>query len=210
MEIKYTNFEVDKNIFTKGQICGLLDLTGNYLYENIYDLQKVIVKSILPIGMYLHLKTKDKKMLEDLISELELDRTILKKNAKNLSTNEFLKVNLIEAILNGYKTVVLSHIDICVCYKDLTNILKTVRKHIKSSDIIVIYETTKPDNLLEQVDSFLVTEKGKIIYKGTNVLELPVETEIKKIVELARKKGVKLDNYRDVNDLLKAIYRSVK
>lgn len=210
MEIKYTDFEVDQKIFAKGILCGLIDLTGNFLYDNVYDVKPIVLQSILPIGLYLKLKTKNKKLLEDLISELELDYSLLKKNFKKLSTSELLKINLIEGILNNYKVIILSHIDMYVCYKDLTNILKTVRKHIKNTDITVIYETNKPDNLLEQIDRFIVAEKGKIIYNDTNVLELPIDTEIKKIVTLANKKGAKLDNYRDVNDLLKAIYRSVK
>ena len=41
MEIKYSNFELDKSIFEKYEIIGLIDINSNFIYNRIYDLKEV-------------------------------------------------------------------------------------------------------------------------------------------------------------------------
>ncbi len=210
MEIKYTNFEADKKIFGKEEICGIYDITGGYLYDNIYDTKTLELPSLISSNLFLKINCLDKKELDDMISELEIDKSILKRKPKKLSKSELLKISLIKIILSDAKTIILDHIDEVLNAKDLTNALKTVKKHIKNTAKTVIYATNNPDNLLEKIDRFLIIKDGKPIYNGTNILEVPVDMELKRIVDLANKKGAHLDYYRDINDLLKAIYRSVK
>ena len=55
----------------------------------------------------------------------------------------------------------------------------------------------------------MIVDDKTVLFNGDNFERLPIKTNLMKIADLANKKNAKLDYYKDVNDLLKAIYRSV-
>jgi len=73
-----------------------------------------------------------------------------------------------------------------------------------------LFSTNKIDNAIEVCDRFIIASENRIIYDGKDIDKLPEKTSIASFVDGANSKGAKLSYYKEPNDLLKAIYRSVK
>ncbi len=210
MEIKYTNFDVDPKVFPKEQVYGIIDSSSNYVYENIYGVERISLPKFSSAKRFLQQKTTDKKLLESLIEEFEFSKELLKKQVRSLSSSELEKMMFLKVLLSDAKTILLDNIDMVLNYRDLLLILKTSQKYAAKCSKKIIYTTCSPDNLLKHIDHYIVIENELITYSGKDIRKLPVDTELKSFVDKANKKGAKLDYYKDINDLLKAIYRSVK
>lgn len=207
--IKYTNFLVDEQVYGNYEIVGLVDMTGEFLYETMYDIKVPTFSSFLSVSLYLNLGNKNRKLTNILLSEFEIDRNLLNRPLSKLSSSELVKILLIKVATGDAKTIILDSIDTYLNYNDFTSVLKTLKSHIKEIDKTVIFSTNKVDNILS-CDRYIIANDGSIIYNGNDIASLPIETETASITNLANKKGAKLDYYKDVNDLLKAIYRSVQ
>ena len=68
----------------------------------------------------------------------------------------------------------------------------------------------KTDNLAQYPDRYIVVDENQITYNGKKFDAVHESTAIKNFTALANAKGAKLKEYKEPNDLLKAIYRSVK
>jgi len=66
------------------------------------------------------------------------------------------------------------------------------------------------DNSIQFVDRYIVVSNGNITYNGKDFSAINEPTNIKNFTELANARGAKLKDYKEANDLLKAIYRSIK
>lgn len=206
--VNYTNFRLDENIYGKNELVSVLDKTGGFLYESLYDIKPITYNKNLTVGLFLFFKVKDKKLKKELVSELDIT-PLLKKQLKNLSTGELIKVLIIKTLLSEAQTVILDGIDVYLNYHDLDRLLKTVKTHLKEIDKTVIFETNKPEHLLFGT-KYIVASDLSIIYNGNDFKKLPIDIETVEFAKLANKKGVKLDYYKEVDDLLKVIYRSVQ
>ena len=74
----------------------------------------------------------------------------------------------------------------------------------------IIYISKNINCIIPNTDYYIITKDNKVVYSGDDINSLPVKTELMEIVDLANKKGAKLKYYKDVNDLLKAIYKNVE
>ncbi len=207
--VNYTNFKVDPEIYGTNIITGFFDKTGNYLYENLYDIRPVEYNPNIPVKLAFFLKFANKKLLNSLLSEFEISKEILNRPYRNLSSSELIKILTIDALIGNGKTIVFNAIDTFLNYKDLERLLKITKTHLRGTDKTVIFTTNKIENIL-LADKYIVAENGSIIYNDTNLKTLPVIPETVAFARLANKKGAKLDYYKDTSDLLKAIYRSVQ
>jgi len=212
MEINYTNFDLDAKIFGKNCLSGLIDLNGQYLYNNIYDIRKIQFNENMSVKLFLKFgaNKKNKKIIFEMLSEFEINEEIQKRKMKTLSESELIKVLIIKVCTSEAKTIILNSIDSTLNWRDLNTVLKTLKNHIVEMGKNVIFTSNKIDNIILHCDKYIIIENETIIYNGNNVAELPVDPEINEFVKLANKKGAKLDFYKEPNDLLKAIYRSVK
>lgn len=212
MEIKYTNFELDEKTFGKNEICALFNETGTFIEDNIYDVRTFNQISNLPVGIYLRFGTnvKTKKLIFDLLSEFEISKELQRRPLKKLSTSEFIKVQIIKLCASPVKNIILDGLDTYFNYKDLTVILKTLKNHLVQIDKTVIVTANKVDNLVQYADRYIIVEEGRIIYAGCDYEKAPLKTDIRTFTNIANDKGAKLKDYKEANDLLKAIYRSVK
>lgn len=210
MEIKYTTSPIDKQLFGKNKVCGLYDREHVYLNQLFPNMTKVNLPNIkVSLLFKLKLKTKHKKYLNDILSELELDY-ITKRNIKTLSDSEIIKLQAIYAFLTDSSLIVLTDIDKYLNYRDLANLLKTLKNYIIKLNKTVVFETSKVENMLNNTERYIIVENNSIVYLGDKFKEIPIDYDIKEFVTLANSKGAKLDLYKDESDLLKAIYRSVK
>lgn len=210
MEIKYTNFDADPKIFSKNETYGIIDINSSYINESVYGISEPDFRRILTARFFLKRGSKDHKMLKEMISELELEETTLKKKMSVLSSSELVKVLFIKLLQADAKMIILDHADSVLNNKDFLTVLKMAQKYAKICTKKIVVITNKPDNILKYVDRYIAVEDGKVVYNGVDALKLPVDTELTKFIAEANEKGAKLSKYKDTSDLLKAIYRSVK
>lgn len=212
MEIKYTNFALDSEIYGHNEITALIDENGSYLDDTIYDIRTLSIKSNLPVGFILKLngRLKSRKIVFDMLSEMEVTKDVLKKPFSKLSSTEQIKILIIKVCSSNAKNLILESLDTYLNYKDLMQIIKSIKNHLSEMEKNVIITMNKIDNLIELSNRYLVIKDGNIVYNGKDFSKVPYPTEIKIFTELANAKGAKLKDYKEANDLLKAIYRSVK
>lgn len=211
MEIKYTTFELDPKIFEKNGVNALIDPNGTFIYDNIYDVRTYHPTSVLPAGLFLRFGANiaTRKIIFDMLSELEISKELEKRPLKKLSTSEQAKILLIKLCTSNVKNIILEGLDTFFNYKDTIMIIKSLKNHLAATDKTVIVTMNKVDNAIVIADRFLIVRDGKIVYNGKDYTKIE-NTDIKRFTELANAKGAKIKDYKDASDLLKAIYRSVK
>lgn len=212
MEINYTNFELNPKVFGTNCLSGLIDIDSQYLYNNVYDIRSLQYNENLTVTWFLKFgaNRKNKKIIFEMLSEFEISEELQKRKLKTLSESELTKVLIIKACISNAKTIILNYIDSILNWRDLNTVLKTIKNHLVEIEKNVIFSTNKIDNIILHSDKYIIVKNNEIIYNGNDITELPIDTEINEFVKLANKKGAKLDYYKEANDLLKAIYRSIK
>ena len=209
MEIKYSNCTLDSKIYGSNEIIAFVDMEDKFLSNNISDLKNYTSHSKLPIGLFLKFgaSIKMRKLIFDMQSELEINAPLQNRRLDKLSMSELLKVLIIKICSSRAKVIILESLDTYFNYKDMIQIIKTIKNHIVEMNKTVILTMNKVDNLIQYADRYIVVEDGDIVYNGKDFTKIPIPTDIKSFTDLANKKGAKL---KEANDLLKAIYRSIK
>lgn len=213
MEIEFSNFEIDKKIFGEKTISGLYDTKGSFIYSNLYNVEKLKVNNNLSVRAYLllnKLSIKKYTLTKTLLNDLEIDAKKQKLKLKNLSMADYIKVVIIRLLSKPCKTVILKNIDISLNSNEQSRLFNALRRNVKLINKTIIFESMNIDNIVVNSDYYVIVDDNKILYSGDDFTKLPIKTEIMEIVDLANEKGAKLSYYKDINDLLKAIYRSVK
>lgn len=213
MEIKYTNFGIDDTIFLKNKINGIYSIKDNYIYNNLYNLKEINLPKIIPTKLYLFISTnfnlKKIKLLKELINKLELTDQILKQSPSTLSTGEQIKIELIKLLLSKNNVIVLEYIDSYIPTITIKNYFNIIRGYLEEFDKTILIESSNINNIVELSDNYLVYKNKKITYVGNDINKLPIKTNLTTFIDKANKKGAKLNYYKDIKDLLKAIYRNV-
>lgn len=212
MEIKYSYFEPDNNVFGKCELTGMIDPNDKYIYNNIYDIKDIKYDENKKVFFYLYFgeKKAQRELIKKFYHELELSPELMNRPLKKLSDSELIKIIIIKLLNKNVKTIILNHIETYLTQRDVLNILKIIKNNKDKINKNVIFNANKVDNILFYVDKYLIINEDKIIYNGSNFEEIPISSEIKKFTDYANSKGAKIKNYKETNDLLKAIYRSVK
>jgi len=210
MEIKYSNYKANPEIFKEKTLTTLIDKTGDYLINNIYDIKEEpvgstkIVKQILNTGIL----NSNEKLIEELLLELEIEKEVLNNKLNSLSNSNFLKIMFIKYCTDKSEIIILDHIDACLTERDFKLLMKACQN--KNISKTIIFCPNIIDNAIIYTKNFVVTENNTIIYKGNDFTKLEVKSEIMNFVDIANKRNAKLKYYKEPSDLLKAIYRSVK
>ena len=140
-----------------------------------------------------HLKYENvTEKIKDALLMVGLNDSFLNRTISTLSTSELKKVSLA-----------------CVLFYNPQKI-KYGRNIIICSDNI--------SNYLDVLDEYVIFNNGSLEVKGTNkdlynnlIYKYIEEPHIIKFINLAKKKkGINLDNYIDIKELIKAIYRDVE
>lgn len=209
MEIKYTNYQVDEKIYGKKGIVGLIDKTGDYIFNNFYDVKNLTYNKNFPTIFFLLFRNKQRRLAEILISELELNKELRKRKMSTLSESELAKVLMIKALTSSAKTLIIDSLDMILTPKSFEKLINTIKSHSSEIDKTIIFTTNKMDNILK-CDKYIIVDNNNIIYNGKDLGTLPIQTETAEFTNLANKKGANLKYYKEVNDLLKAVYRSLQ
>ena len=209
MEIVYTNNELDSHYFKKYKVNGLYSKNSNYLKSLAIDLKEININKKMNVGVYLKYGNKQKfSIISELLKEFDIEH-LQKQKLGELSTTELLKILTIKELVGNNETIILRSIDNYLNTRDLKRYFQILKNHIDKLRKTIIFETNNIDNLSKICSNILITDNNNVLFNGDNFDRLPMKTNLMKIADLANKKNAKLDYYKDVNDLLKAIYRSV-
>ena len=209
MEIVYTNNELDSHYFKKYKVNGLYSKNSNYLKSLAIDLKEININKKMNVGVYLKYGNKQKfSIISELLKEFDIKKK-KKQKLGELSTTELLKILTIKELVGNNETIILRSIDNYLNTRDLKRYFQILKNHIDKLRKTIIFETNNIDNLSKICSNILITDNNNVLFNGNNFDRLPMKTNLMKIADLANKKNAKLDYYKDVNDLLKAIYRSV-
>lgn len=206
MEIRYTNIELDKNIFEKNEIIGLYDREAQFI-KKFKKMRFINIK----VSWYFALqKILNKSLLNSMLESMEITKDIYGKFLYSLSSSELIKVLAIKACLNRSRVILLPYIDNYLTSRDLSIVIKSIRKNLNNLNKVVIFYSLSIDNIIQNCTKYIIYEKDSIIYTGRSIDSMPIKSQIMEFVDKANKKGANILYYKDSNDLLKAIYRSVK
>ena len=176
----------------KGGIVGLIGDIATTKYDDNLKVSEIITKKNA-----------------DSLKMVGLNENINDKLYKELSIKEKNQVNLASQLTN--KIIILKNFSQGMLKKDLLyyrNLLKKISLYNRK---IVLIENNA-DYFLDLVDNIYIINEGDIVFETSDIFnkDLYEYIDMPKIVEftyLTKQKGIKIDNYLEFNDLLKAIYR---
>lgn len=141
-----------------------------------------------------------------------LNETILKKTSSECSISELKKISLAKALIENKEYIVLNYFEKELNYQErryFKNLWKRLSTNYQKTIVIFTNDIT---SIWDIAHELLIVDKYQVIntiskqdyFKFMDDLNKP---EIVKIIELIKNKGINVENYEDVSDLLKAIYR---
>ena len=149
---------------------------------------------------------------KDLLKFLNLSDNLLEKKINELSLSEKTKIDLLSKINNDI--IIIGGFSNNLIYKDKELICKFLIKLNQRFNKKIIIIDSDISALMNICKYFIVLKDNKVLYKTNDVYDNKLyyyinKPEIVTFVQNARKKGILLDNYTDIYELLKAIYRSI-
>lgn len=208
MEISCSKNIANTEMFGQTYLCGIMTNT-KFLSEQVKT--KIAYKDNQTTKAFFRFeKIRHKDLFNNIWIDLELNETIEKMKICELSSSELIRILILKYFISKNKVMYLEYIDPYLTPRDLKNIFTVFRKYRKETNKQIFFISNNIDNVVEYCDEYAIIENNQIIYEGHDLKELPIKTELIKFSDLANKKNAKLAYYKDQNDLLKAIYRSVK
>ena len=146
-----------------------------------------------------------------LLTDKDLDKSL-----NVLSSSEIEKVELMIKLLENREVIILSDFDINFLNKELNYFKILFKKMVTKYNKTIVLITNKLDKIMDIVDFILVVEDKKVILEVSakdiyydKIYDTIDTPDIIEFVKMIRKKHVKMDEYIDIKELIKAIYRSI-
>ena len=197
----------------KGKKYDIFFITDDYklykdnLYEEINYLNKLYK---------LNFKNIDKRIINAL-KMINLDITYISEEFKLMSSNELKLVKLAIALILNSKIIVFDYFEKGMPYYQMNYIKKLLSKLNKMYNKNIIIFSDDIDCYINIVNNILVINNGNIVFNGTNkdiynddLYKYIDEPSIISFIKYLKSKGHEFDNYIDIKELLKAIYRDVE
>ena len=180
---------------------------------------KTVAEQMLYFKDNYHLKYNNvQEKIKSALLMVGLDESYLSRVITSLSTSELKKVSLACVLFYNPQVLIVDYFEKGLNYKDIEYFKKLFKKlKIKYNRNIIIC-SDNISNYLDILDEYVIFNNGVLEVKGTNkelynnvIYKYIEEPHIIKFINLVRKKkGVELDNYIDIKELIKAIYRDVE
>ena len=163
---------------------------------------------------------RKKGNINDILSMINLDSSILSRNPLSLSSGEKRKVAIASVLALNPEVIIFDEPTIGLdssSKKDLIKLIRSIKNDYKRTVIIV---TRDADLIYEIADYIYVMDKALKVLEGTKseVFNSPIfkklDVKAPKIIEfeklVLKRKNIKLRQSDNVNDLIKEVYRHVK
>lgn len=148
------------------------------------------------------------------ISSLKLvmvNSNVIDKDASTLSNEELKCINLAKALIEKKEYIVLDYFEKGFNYKEKEAYKRLFKKLAAEYNETIIVFTNDIEFLWDLCEEIIYVDNDEVTNFSKNVyfelLEYIDKPEISKIIDLIRDKGIKIEDYKNVLDLLKAIYR---
>lgn len=148
------------------------------------------------------------------ISSLKLvmvNSDVIDKHASTLSNEELKCINLAKALIEKKEYIVLDYFEKGFNYKEKEAYKRLFKKLAAEYNETIIVFTNDIEFLWDLCEEIIYVDNDEVTNFSKNVyfelLEYIDKPEISKIIDLIRDKGIKIEDYKNVLDLLKAIYR---
>lgn len=141
-----------------------------------------------------------------------LDETYLTKKVDELSDADIKKVNLASSLISNKDYLILDYFDASLNHKEKENFKRLFRKLTSDYNKTILLFTNDITFLWDIAESIIIVDNNEVINTISkanyyDILEYIDKPEISQMIDLIRAKNIKIDNYKNVLDLLKAIYR---
>lgn len=186
----------------------------SYIGDNIYSTFK-LKKEVYVLDNIN--KYSDSKRIVEALKMVNLSEDYLTKKSNDLSNSEYNKLRLATDLINNEKIIILDYFDRGLCYKEKEYFKRLFRKLSKNYGINFYIKTNDFSFCIDLVDEYIIYDGSVAI---ENILKKDIyEKEVYKyydkhtlidFVLKSRKYNHLLDDYNDIKDILKAIYREIK
>ena len=141
-----------------------------------------------------------------------LDENVMPKNARDLSIGELKKVSLAKALIDGKDYLVLDYFDKSFNHKEIDYFIRLIKRMTSDYHKTVILFTNDITILWNNIEELLIVDEYFVINtipkeKYFEFIDKLNEPEIVRFTRLMKELGLYIENYKDTQDLLKAIYR---
>lgn len=191
----------------KGKISVII---GEHDYTTINQKKEVYVLENIN-------KYTDKEKICEAIKMVNLTQDYLLKKSNNLSTVEYNKLSLVNSLVNKEKDIILDHFEKGLCYKEREYFKRLFKKLSREFGINFIIKTNDFSFVCDLADEYLIFKDGNVI-QSVNKKDIYKEQVYKyfdkhvlvDFVMKSRKYNHLKDDYIDIKDVIKAIYRELK
>lgn len=141
-----------------------------------------------------------------------LEESILDKKGLELSNAEIKTIILAKALIDNKEIIVLEYFEKELNHKEKENYKRLFKKLTNDTNKTIIIYTNDLTFLWDIADNILLVDNNQVIntyekrdyYKIVEKVDTPI---ISDFITKIREKGQKVEEYKDIKDLLKAIYR---
>lgn len=148
------------------------------------------------------------------ISSLKLvmvNSNVIDKHASTLSNEELKCINLAKSLIEKKEYIVLDYFEKGFNYKEKEAYKRLFKKLATEYNETIIVFTNDIEFLWDLCEEIIYVDNDEVTNFSKNayfeLLEYIDKPEISKIIDLIREKKIKIEDYKNVLDLLKAIYR---
>lgn len=214
-------FKEPYNNKKKNNINKLRFMVG-YIFKNPYDMFfNKSVKDEIEFGMK-YFKYKLEKIdlrAIDALKMVGLGEEFLQKDPFDLSLSEARKIALASVLVYNPKIIILDEPTTGIGLKEKRELSKLLKLLKEKYNKIIIILSKDANFIYPIVDRVFLMNKTRIVKEGTKTvfhdkvllnnlgLQIPFVVEFVEVVKV--KKNINLGYYKDIKDLIKAVYRNV-
>ncbi len=160
-----------------------------------------------------YFKDCNDKKINDSLKIVNLSNDILDKRINDLASSEKLRINLARLLIKNEEIIVFKEFDKYFMEKDLLYFKKLFKKLVKRYNKTLIFINSRTTFLLDLANILVIKDKSDIkvfndldFYKEdlSKYIELP---EIVLFIKLVKSLGIEIEEYTDLKELIKGIYR---
>ncbi len=140
-----------------------------------------------------------------------LDDSYLTKTINDLSDSEIIKINLAHALITNKDYLILDYFDKYLTANDKNNFKRLFKKLSQDYHKTIILFTNDLTFIWDIVSEIIYVDNEEFITtfkkKDEKILDYVSNPPISSFISLVKNKNIKIENYQNTSDLLKAIYR---